>query len=298
MRATILVVGVAVVDIVMNVDEMPSRAEKYRANGASIVGGGCGGNAAVAISRLGGSCHLAARLGQDAIGEMIISGLEAEGVICKMVRRFENSRSSFSSIFIDKTGERQIVNYRDHDLPSEANWLTELALVCDAVLADTRWPEGALAAMNIARAQNIPGILDAEAPLAGTQGSLEAASHVVFSAQGLREFTGVEDLPSALKVANQRLNNFVGVTDGPNGVWWHENEQINHQAGFSVEAIDTLGAGDVWHGAFALALAEKMPMDRAIEFSNAAASLKCTKSGGRDGTPSREQTDLFVRNNK
>ena len=102
----IVTTGVAVVDFVFFLDEMPRLAEKYRANGDEITGGGGAANAAAAIARLGGHAMLASRLGSDQVADMIAAGLEADGVDCTMLRRFEGCRSSFSSVFIDKAGER------------------------------------------------------------------------------------------------------------------------------------------------------------------------------------------------
>jgi len=296
MKRNLLVVGVAVIDIVMNVDEIPTRAEKYRANDAIITGGGCAANAATAITRLGANCTLATRLGQDQIGDMIIAGLEREHINCQLVRQFPDRRSSFSSVFIDQSGERQIVNFRDKELPATADWLEQPFFEFGAVLADTRWPEGAITAMKMAKSNGVPGIIDAEAPFDGAEEALHSASHVVFSAQGLREFSGATQLPDGLQVASQRLGNFVGVTDGSNGFLWQEAGTTRHSPAFTVESVDTLGAGDVWHGAFALALSELLPIAQAIQFSNAVAALKCTKHGGRDGIPSRQETDAFMRN--
>lgn len=297
MIAHILTAGVAVVDIVMNLDVMPSKPEKYRANNAAIVGGGCGGNAAVAIARLGGRCDLAARLGDDPIADMIVNGLKAENVNCQLVKRFPGARSSFSSIFIDAEGERQIVNYRDPDLPRGSNWLLDEVPDFDAALADNRWTEGAFALMQLANDQGKPGVVDAEAPIADSEPAMRIASHVVFAAQGLREYTRTDDLRTGLAIAEERLGGFVGVTDGPDGIWWREFGVESHLPAFAVNVVDTLGAGDVWHGAFTLALGEKMPTEKAIRFSNAVAALKCTKPGGREGSPNREETETFLRNN-
>jgi len=296
MKKNLLAVGVAVIDIVMNVDEIPAKAEKYRANDAIITGGGCAANAASAITRLDANCTLAIRLGQDQIGDMIIAGLKKEQINCQWVRQFQNRRSSFSSVFIDQSGERQIVNFRDQQLPASAEWLEQIPFEFNAVLADTRWPEGAKTAMKLAESHGVPGIIDAEAPFDGAEDALHTASHVVFSAQGLREFSGANSLPGGLQIASQRLNNFVAVTDGAHCVLWQQEDTIEHSPAFTVDSVDTLGAGDVWHGAFALALSEKLPIAQAIEFSNAVAALKCTRRSGRDGFPSREETETFIRN--
>ncbi|MCB1430302.1 MAG: sugar kinase, partial [Nitratireductor sp.] len=122
-KATILVCGVAVLDFVFRLDDLPRKPEKYRAKAAAIVGGGGAANGAVGIVRLGGNARLAARLGSDVIGDLIVADLVAEGVDCTLVRRFEGRQSSYSSIFLDDAGERQIVNFRDLDISFDAGWL-------------------------------------------------------------------------------------------------------------------------------------------------------------------------------
>lgn len=288
--------GVAVIDFVFQLDTFPARPEKYRAKDAATVGGGCAANAAVAIARLGGTAHLAARVGADPIGDMIVSDLEREGVECSLIRRLDGIRSSFSSIFVDAAGDRQIVNYLDPHLPVSAEWLEAVSLPSiDAVLADTRWPEGGRVMMAAARAAGIPGIMDAEAPLDGADAALELASHVAFSAQGLRAWTARDDLAEGLRVAAARLDAWLCVTDGEHGVLIGTPDGPRHVPAFPVEAVDTLGAGDVWHGAFALRLGEGADAETAVRFANAVAALKCTRFGGRRGTPSRRAVEDFMK---
>ncbi len=291
----IVCIGQAVVDVVMTVETMPRRAEKYRAEDAAIVGGGCAANAAVAIARLGGRAIWGGRLGQDEIGDLILRGLEAEQVDCALAKRFETGRSSFSTILIDGAGERQIVNFRDPDLAEDADWLAQaLPEDASAILADTRWGPGAAVAMAAAKRLGVPGVMDAEAPVSVAMEALELASHVVFSAQGLADLTGEDALLAGLKQARDRLPGFIAVTDGRAGVFWLEEDGLANEPGFPVDVVDTLGAGDVWHGAFALALGEGRDLQPALRFANAAASLKCSRPGGRDGTPDRTAVNSFL----
>ena len=293
---TILTVGVAVIDIVMSVDSLPRKPEKYRARDAAIVGGGCAANAAAAVAHLGGRSLLAARTGQDQIGDMIVSGLAGEGVDCTLVRRIPGGRSSFSSIYVDAAGDRQIVNFRDMALSFDASWLEQrIPDNVDAVLADTRWPQGAAVAMKVARARGIPGILDGEAPVREADEALRQASHIAFSAQGLRDFAGVDDLDDALAKAREETSAWVCVTDGAAGVTFFEDGERANEPAFPVDVVDTLGAGDVWHGAFALALGEGQRARSAIRFASAVAALKCTRFGGRTGTPTRAEAEAFLR---
>lgn len=295
---TVLAAGAAVVDFVFQLDEAPSRSEKHRARDAAIVGGGCAANAAVAVARLGGKAILAARMGDDVIGDMIVGDLEAENVDCSLVRRIKGRRSSYSSVIIDPAGERSIVNYRDPQIDGVGNWLEECTMPdFDAALADTRWPDGARVAMRAARERGVPGVIDGEAPVREAQEALDMATHIAFSAAGLRDLDGIEDTRSALDAAAAQTGAWVCVTAGEDGVRWLDGETMRHFPAFNVDAVDTLGAGDVWHGAFALALAKGKSEEDAIIFASATSALKCQQFGGRSGTPSEGQVDLFLKEN-
>ena len=293
--ASILLAGVAVIDFIFMLDRLPRAAEKYRARDAAISGGGCAANAAVAVARLGGRAALAARIGADMVGDMIVAGLEGEGVDCGRVRRFEGCRSSFSSVYVDAAGERQIVNFRDVSLSFDAAWLAdEIPDHFDAALGDTRWPQGSAAVLRRARERGVPGVLDAEAPIAEALDALNAASHIAFSVQGLHDHCGHGDVVRSLEQVAAETGAWVCVTDGAGGVTCLSDGRLSHVPAFPVEAVDTLGAGDVWHGAFALALGEGMDELPAVRFANAVAAIKCTRFGGRAGIPRRAEVDRFL----
>lgn len=293
--ASVFITGMAVVDFVFSVDKMPTQVEKYRADDAVVVGGGCAANAAVAIARLGGQATLATRLGSDPLGDLIVAGLEKENVQTQFVRRIEGGRSSFSSVYVDKFGERQIMNFRGANLGNDADWLKK-ASKPDAYLADSRWVEGAVKSMELARQQNVPGIVDAEDPVDFE--ILKLASHIAFSRQGLLGLTGEDDVAKSLLEVNKLFSGWVCVTDGAHGVYSVDAGQIEHFPAYPVSVKDTLAAGDIWHGAFALSLAEGATEGGAIKFASAAAALKCTKLGGREGCPDRPTTEQFLKENK
>ncbi|MDG2403771.1 MAG: PfkB family carbohydrate kinase [Paracoccaceae bacterium] len=290
----VFLAGMAVVDFVFSVDQLPDKAEKHCASDAQIMGGGCAANAAVAVARLGGKATLAACLGDDSLGDLILSDLKREGVETAFIQRAENGRSSFSSVFVDRNGERQIMNFRGAGLTPH-DVLSALEFHADAVLVDTRWTEWALAALTQAKALSIPGVLDAEVPI--EMSLLNAASHIAFSRQGLLSLTDAKTLPQALTEVTSELKSWACVTDGHAGVFYTDNGQIAHIPAFQVPVTDTLGAGDIWHGAFTLALGERMDAPKAIEFANAAAALKCMQFGGRKGCPDRQMTETFMKEN-
>ncbi|MCB1338132.1 MAG: sugar kinase [Maritimibacter sp.] len=289
--ATVLCVGLATLDFVFRLDALPDRPRKYQAETARMVGGGGAANAAVAIARLGGAAILSARIGDDPVGALILADLAAEGVDTRHVRPRPDTGSAWSSVCIDAAGERQIVNYRGSGPTPEIGWVDTHSEL-DAVLADTRAPEAARAALNAARARGLPGVLDGEAPVAPDL--LDAASHVAFSMQGLSALMPECPLDEALATLASRHAIWAAVTDGAGGTWFTAPDGIAHAPAFPVEAVDTLGAGDVWHGAFALALAEGQDEAAAVRFASAAAALKCTQPGGRAGAPDRAAVLRFL----
>jgi sulfofructose kinase len=198
-------------------------------------------------------------------------------------------------VILDANGERMVVNHLDPALPSDATWLPAPAAVgAQAVLADTRWPEGALAALEAARAAGLPGVLDADRPIPVDGALLRAATHVAFSADALSDYSGIADPARALTDVARGLSAWCCVTMGGEGVLVYEGGALRRDAAFEVPVIDTNGAGDVWHGAFALALAEGRDEAAAVRVASAAAALKIQRTGGRAGAPTRTELDAFL----
>lgn len=282
-------------DFLFVVDALPDAGEKYRAREFESLGGGPAATAAVTVARLGGRASLAARVGEDDIADLIVAELQEYGVDCGAVVRHAGCRSSVSAVMVGGGGERMIVNYLDAKLPADPGWLPgELPADVDAVLADTRWPQGAAAMLGLAKAAGRPAVLDADRPVPRDGALLRAATHVAFSADGLKDYTGDEDAERALADVAQELGAWCGVTLGAGGVLHADGDELSREPAFPVEAVDTLGAGDVWHGAFALALAEGRGEAQAVVFATAAAALKVQRPGGRRGVPSRAEVETLL----
>jgi sulfofructose kinase len=282
-------------DFVFAVPVLPGRGEKYRASRFESVGGGPAATAAVAIARLGGRAQLAARVGADGIGALIVEELERYGVDCSTVRRFEGCASSVSTVLVDEAGERLIVNHLDARIPADAGWLPEPRSVgASAVLADVRWPEGARTALDRARRAGLPAILDADRPVPRGGDLLRCATHIAFSTEGLTEYASEPDPYDALARVAATVDAWCCVTMGEAGVFAIQGSSQSAFAAFRVAAVDTLGAGDVWHGAFALALAEGRNETEAVRFASAAAAVKVQRFGGRLGAPTRAEVDELL----
>ena len=286
----ILVTGLAALDLIFRLDHLPKLGEKYLANEGFLSGGGNAGNAAVATARLGGQVSIFAAVGRDDVGALILKGFQHEGIDTRLVIQLEDHQSSFSSIVIDKSGERQIINCRNTLGPENLDVLQKLPIQ-DGYLADSRWNEAAVTTLKLANKFSKPGVLDAEAPV--SYEAVSKASHVAFSRQGLYDFTQHDDMLSGLRSLSNKLDNWICVTDGSAGVYYLDRGEPRNIQGPQVLAVDTLGAGDVWHGAFVLGLAEGKNELDAIHFANLAAALKCTTFGGRLGMPTRSAVSDF-----
>lgn len=290
----VLSIGIAVLDEVFAIPVRIVPGEKHRAGRIDSVIGGNAANASLAIARLGGSVNLIARLGDDATGRVIRAMIEASGIDTSLSRVIPGCESSRSAIIIEPNGDRSIFNYIDPRFPEALDWLPEtLPTTTGAVLGDTRWEAGARHLFTLARKAGVPAVFDGDR-MPADPGLIDLATHTAFSAQGLAEMTGTRDPAEGLRRIAQTRSNFLAVTDGGKGVHALENGDIRHYPAFQVKAVDTLGAGDVWHGAFALALAEGMPVNAAIPFANAAAAIKCTRPGGSSGAPDRREVESFL----
>ncbi|WP_029029958.1 PfkB family carbohydrate kinase [Salinarimonas rosea] len=296
MRPRLLSVGIATLDHVYAVEEMPTRAEKYRAYGFTTTTGGTAANAAIAMTRLGADATLLARLGDDWAGAEIVDRLTREGVDCSRVRRVHGFPSPISAIVVDAIGERLVVSHADPAMPREIDWLPDaLPDGTRAVLGDTRWQEATAHLFRLAREAGIPAVLDADRDPTHAPEVLSLATHVAFSMQGLRDITGHADARTALESYRPPVPCWIAVTNGGEGLFYWAGERVEHMPAFDVPVVDTLAAGDVWHGAFAVRLAEGADEVAAARFASAAAAIKCTRFGGRDGAPMREAVEDFLR---
>lgn len=292
---TVLVAGAAVQDFIYRFDAAPARGTKGRAKDFTSIGGGSGANAAVAVVRLGGKGQVLAPLGDDLMGEMIVRGLNAEGVDTSKILRIPGRESPVCSAIVDGDGERTILTWHPpHVAPPEIDDAAALVADVDAVLTDDRYPSIAVPLLEAAKARGIPGVLDGDRAEGDAPQMIRAASHVVFGTPGLRGTSGISDPTKGLLAMRKVTDAFISVTLGSGGVLWLDGDRVRRLQSFPVHAVDTLGAGDTFHGAFTLALAEKMPEPEALRFASAVAAIKCSRFGGRAGVPTRAEVEEFL----
>jgi sugar/nucleoside kinase (ribokinase family) len=287
-------------DIVMRVDKFPDAGTKAQASDFIVTIGGQAGNAAVAVARLGGRVSFSGPLGDhdDEFAGRICDSLTREHVDCSNVLRVSGATSSVSLILVDAAGEKMIATRRDQGLgeiapPDPAGTVAAM----DAVLLDNRYPNFVTPICRAAQARGIPRVLDLDSAAPPDDPLLNACSHVIASAEALRGSTGVADLPTALQKLGRSYQGFLAYTDGADGIYWLEGGEVRHMDAFKVNAVDTLGAGDVFHGAFTFRLVETGDLKDSMRFGAAAAAIKCTRFGGLMGAATRAEVDDFLKRN-
>jgi sulfofructose kinase len=296
MTATVTCVGLAVRDLVFGIDSSVNLGHKNFAESLRVVTGGPAANAAVTVATLGGSSRLVTRLGSDTEGDSIVTDLELRGVDVSRVRRIPGSLSPVSTVIVDDRGQRTIVNHIDPRLVDGSHTVTSYDVIdSQAILVDLRWPDGAIAAIHHANGLGIPSVVDFDLTTADSHDDiLESGTHLIFSEPALALLTGRNDIHGALASVARSTEAFVGVTLGAEGFRWLQSGIVRHFPSFDVDVVDTLGAGDVFHGAFALGLAEGRDVEDIIRWSSAAAALKCTGRAARDGFPNRDDVESLL----
>lgn len=294
--ARILCSGIGVIDQVFRVPYVPRGEGKTRAHDFISVAGGGAVNAAIAIARLGGVAQYAGPLGDDPLGDRIIAALAAEGIDCSGCVRVDGAGTPVSAVLVDPQGERTIIHHRARALSGAVPACpAELVAAADAVLADDHFPQFSTPVCIAARRRGLPVVLDIEKRVAAAEPLFAAATHRIFSRTGLLitlgldQATTAEELACALARLASGADAFFAVTDGARPIQWCSGETRGQVPVFPVEVVDTLAAGDVFHGAFALALLEGGDSVEALRFAAATAALKCTRFGGGAAAPTREE---------
>jgi sulfofructose kinase len=300
-KPQILCVGALTMDTIFRLDRLPPGPGKFIPVEAVEIAAGMASSAAASIARLGGNVSLWASTGQDDIGRRVIADLTTEGVDCSHVRRIDGARSAFSSILVDAAGERMIVPFYDAALLSAPEIVPPIAEAAfDVVMTDVRWPLAAAQALKAARSADVDGVLDADtASLETLEMLLPLASHIVASEPAAEQVTGETDperATVALAALYGRNGAFISVTGGGKGCFWYDElaGEVRHMPAFQVDVVDTLAAGDVFHGAFAFGLARGYPMYQIMRFASAAAAIKCSRFGGRRGAPTKSEVAAFL----
>ncbi|MDX8411569.1 MAG: PfkB family carbohydrate kinase [Mariprofundaceae bacterium] len=294
MIVDVLCLGHASYDLTFSVPHHPEADEKTVADAFTSGGGGPAANAAVAAARLGYRAAFAGYLGHDVFGDRHVRELEQAGVNCDLVVRGA-AATPLSAILVQPDGRRALVNYRQSN-PLQENAVDFSGLQPKIMLFDGHEPNLSLPLADHARKTGIPTVLDAGSLHAGSEALMSKVDYLVCSEKFARQLSCQADARQALSLLSKRAPNVV-ITLGKFGIVWQNGKDSGEMPAFKVHAVDTTGAGDAFHGAFAAALADDQPWLQLLRFASAAAALSCTGAGARSGLPGRNEVKSLLKEN-
>ncbi len=301
MAETPWIVGVGhnCLDHLCTVEEYPPENGSTHITSITVQGGGAVATALAASSRLGVPSALVGELGDDAAGDGILRFLEEDGVSTEYIGHCAGGRSSVSYVMVDpRTGSRTKFPYPDALPPIRWDARRREVLRRARVLhLDGTQYENALTAARLARELGIPVSLDGCSVQRNREKDRALASLadiLIVNAKYPGRVTGREDdREGLLELASWGPKIVVG-TLGEKGCLAVSGGQIVAFPAYPVRAVDTTGAGDVFHGAFLAGYLRGMDLEENIRYASAAAAMKCRKIGGRAGIPDHAAVLRFL----
>ena len=297
MKTDVVCLGHCAWDIIAVVSEFCRSDSKTEALELLQQGGGPAATAAVTLSRLGARAALIGKVGDDGWGHLIVEGLIAEGVATRGLMVEHGCSSPLSFVTVERgTGKRSIVHGRgtvSHLSVADLN--AEFLLSGRVLLIDSLHPQAALSAAKMARERGIQVVLDTGAFKPDATDLLSVADVVIAPEYFAAEYAPDKDVAHVGRALLHMGPEVVVITQGERGGHcFTESEEFSYP-GFTVEVVDTTGAGDVFHGAFAYGLLQEWALRKTATFASAVAALKCTKLGGRTGIPTLGEALHFLR---
>lgn len=288
----VLCAGFACHDLVFDVPAHPGPDEKTRATALLNCGGGLASNGAVTAARLGCRTAFAGYVGADVYGDLHMAEFHADGVVTDWVVR-GTEPTPLSAILVKPDGARAIVNYRGNSEGACAGQFDLKKLRTKSILIDGHQCQLAKELTQYASTSHIPIVIDADTLRPQTVDLVALVDYVVASERFAVEYSGQTSVEAGLaKLATVAPN--VVVTLGARGLIWQRGGVRGDLAAFPITAVDTTGAGDAFHGAFAAGLALGMDWPDLLRYASAVGALCCTKVGGRVGIPTAVEVAEFL----
>lgn len=287
--------GQCSLDYITLVDGFPAEDAKQEVLDFVIQGGGPVATALVTLSRLGVKTSIIGRVSDDRAGDEIRKGLREEGVDTKGLLVKEGGKSQLAFILVNSAKGSRTICWQRPTVPAITLREIDPAIFKGAsfLMLDGLMAEASYHAAAVASKMNIPIMLDAGRMRPGMLKLAYMSDYVVCS----EEF--VAGMKLSLKEAFKKLSGgkakAVTVTLGDKGSFtWHEGK-IFMQKAFRVKTVDTTGAGDVFHGAYAFGVLQGWDIKKTVKFASIVAAMKCRKLGGRTGIPTLQEAMRFLK---
>ncbi len=249
-----------------------------------------GGQVATTVSfvaRMGMRGKYIGKVGSDDLGEFSLQSLRSERIDTSAVLMEPGARNQYAFIIVDKgSGERTILWERDPRLSFRESELRREDVCAGKVLhLDGHDHKAAIRAATWAQQEGIPVVIDLDKVVPNTEELISKVDFLITSSNFPPDFTRIDDPIDSLLALRQYCSGFLAVTLGARGAMAVIGSECVRFPAFKVHAVDTTGAGDIFHGGFIYGLLQNWPLERIMAFANAAAGLNCTHLGARSGIP-------------
>lgn len=296
-KVDVVGLGLNATDTVMSVPKFPALGGKERVVASSMQAGGQTATALVTCSRLGLQVRYIGKVGDDPGGRLQLASLRREGLDMAYTKVMRGVANQYGTIIVDQaTGERTVFWDRDPRLAVQPKEIKPHAITSARLLhLDGCDVEAALVAVRWAHRARIPVVADLDTVYRNVEKLFPHIDYLIASTQFLPTVTGNADPFKVLEyMAREYHVGTPGMTLGRDGALVYQAGRFFYSPGFVVETVDTTGAGDVFHGAFAYALLAGWDIARALDFSNAMAALNCTALGARGGIKARAEAEQLM----
>ena len=292
-------VGLNATDTLISVSEFPGPGSKADVHGLQVMPGGQVATAVIACARWGLRTRYLGKLGDDPAADIHREAFASAGVETQ-ITTVRSCHSAQSHIIIDGKGERSVLWHRDPRLAiAPAELKREWVTTARALLVDGCDTAAATQAARWAREAGIPVIADLDDAYPNLEPLLAKIDYLIVSRDFPVRISGKADLREALKSLQQMYGSrLAAATLGTEGVLAWDGRQFHHSAAFRVSAIDTTGAGDIFHAGFIFGLLQKWPLERSLDFACAAAALNCTAAGARGRIASVAEIETLMANGR
>ncbi len=304
MKKNIVIIGSSNTDMIIKLPHIPKPGETVLGGNFSTSAGGKGANQAVSAARAGGEIIFIARVGDDIFGEQAVEGFIKSGINIDNIITDKKAPSGVALIFVDENGENSIAVAPGANAslsPSDITASKDTIASAGIVLLQLEIPlETVRTAAEIAAENGVDIILNPAPARPLGDDILRHISILTPNESEAELLTGIKvgDEESAAQAADALSAKGVKtvlITLGPRGVYVSSKDFNGIVPGFSVNAVDTTAAGDVFNGVLALSLSEDMPLVDGVRFSNAAAALSVTRLGAQPSAPYRKEIEDFLK---
>jgi len=303
-KPRILVIGSANMDLMARVPYFPDGGETIMGTRHEYLPGGKGANAALTVTKLGGECIFAAKLGKDINGNKLGQFYESCGIDTRFITRSFDAKTGLAIVMVDDDGgENRIVVYPGANLDINDDEIDDALTCCpDALLMQFEIPERAvITASKIANKRGVPVFIDAgpanpDFPLEEL-GELEVFSpneSETYAYTGIKPQGQESCLRACMKLMERVKARYIVLKLGSRGAFIYDGMYCAYKQSVKVEAVDTTAAGDVFTSAMTYELLRSRDINRAVEFGNVAAALSVTKPGAAYSIPTIEEVREFA----